>query len=47
MDGDGGVAQHGFRPGGGDDETGFRVIGERVLDMIQLAFGFLVLDFNV
>ena len=47
MDGDGGVAKHGFGPGRCHHETDVRVISHRVLDMIEFAFCFLVLNFNV
>ena len=46
MDGHGGVAQHGFRPGGGHHHRA-RAVGIGVADVVELAVGRVMLDLVV
>ena len=47
MHGDSGVAQHGFRPCRRDSQMGGRIIGERILNVVELACGVFVLHLNI
>ena len=53
MDGDGGVAEHGLGPRGGDDDVGRRIVGiegralDRIAQMPEMALGLDLLDLEI
>jgi len=47
VDGDGRIAQHRLGPRSGDGQGGVRIIRQRIADVVHLASGVFVLDFDV